>query len=306
MNRKVAIVIGIICMTAIAIIAFRFGREPVYRTECDIYFLNEGESAIVSEKRTVKYRSEQELRLNVVEALISGPKNSKNRPVISRRVRTISVDEVSPGEIVADFDYKFLTRDSNRDVLSVYAVVKSLCAIEGVDKVKVTVGGQDVVTQEGKAIGFLADEDINLSTDTNTSEIREVTLYFEARDGGYLVAEKRKIKVTDQQPLAHYVINELIQGTKEYSNILSRDIILLGVNITENICFVNFQSNFVSKNTGTREKETLAIYSIVNSLTELENIGRVQFLIDGKKVEKFGNLQFDGLFERNTEVIEKH
>lgn len=306
MKQKI-VIFSIIFILAVSVIAILItvSTETLHKRECDIYFLNESESTIVSEKHVIKYRNDYDLKAEVIETLISGPDLSKNKPVISRKTKILSLQSISASEIMVDFNNKFLSGETAKDVLSVYAVVKTLCALDGVEKVKVTVDKNDISTAEGKVLGFLGDEDINLPTDTNTSETREVTLYFADKNSDTLVPEKRIIKVTDQLPLAQYIINEIIQGTNNNAcdNVLSKDTILIGVNIMENICFVNFQSNFVTKNSGSKRKETLAVYSIVNALTELENIGRVQFLIDGKKVKNFGNIGFDSMFERNVSII---
>ena len=59
----------------------------------------------------------------------------------------------------------------------------------------------------------------------------------------------------------------------------------------------NFQAD------GTAEKEKMTIYSIVDSLTELDNIQRVQFLMDGKKVDNFGNINIGSMFGRDGSII---
>ena len=46
-----------------------------------------------------------------------------------------------------------------------------------------------------------------------------------------------------------------------------------------------------------------SIYSIVDSLTELETIERVQFLMDGKKVSDFGNINIGSMFGRDESII---
>ena len=50
-------------------------------------------------------------------------------------------------------------------------------------------------------------------------------------------------------------------------------------------------------------KEKMTIYSIVDSLTELDNIQRVQFLMDGKKVDNFGNINIGSMFGRDGSII---
>ena len=46
-----------------------------------------------------------------------------------------------------------------------------------------------------------------------------------------------------------------------------------------------------------------SLYSIVDSLTELKNIKRVQFLMDGKRVDKFGELDIKYPISRNSVII---
>ena len=165
--------------------------------------------------------------------------------------------------------------------------------------------GKDISTADGGIIGYLSDRDINLPSDTYTSETRTVTLYFPKKDSQTLVKELRTIKVTDQQPIARYIINELIKGpgNENMTSALSPDTVLLSVETSDNICFVNFKSSFLDKNSGSAEKEKLAIYAIVDSLTELDTIDRVQFLMDGKKVDAFGNINIGSMFGRDESVI---
>ena len=117
----------------------------------------------------------------------------------------------------------------------------------------------------------------------------------------------RTIKITDQQPIEQYIINELIKGTKEKSmnSILSPDTVLASVDVEENLCYLNFKSNFIAENTGGDSHEKLVIYSIVNSLTELQTIGRVQFYIDGKRVENFGSMNIKNYISRDTSIIKE-
>lgn len=307
MKKKIIIIAAALAAAVAVVVLLNVLHEgqTLMKRECELYFLNDSESTLVSEKRILKYHDSYDLPAAVLNGLISGPDNGKNKAVLSRKTKLLAVDLSNPTDVVVDFNYKFLSGDVTKDTLAAYAVVKTLCGLDGIERVKVTVEKNDISDAEGKPIGFLADEDINLSTDTNTSETREITLYFAEKGTNQLVPETRTIKVTDQLPLAQYILNELIHGTQEegHENVLSPDTILLSVHITDNICFVNFQSNFLSKNAGSEEKERLAVYSVVNSLTALNNIGRVQFLIDGKKVDYFGSIRFDELFEQDMGII---
>jgi hypothetical protein len=68
-------------------------------------------------------------------------------------------------------------------------------------------------------------------------------------------------------------------------------------------CHVNFSSE-IQRFNGNQELASLMLYSIVNSLTELTNVKRVQFQIDSERLEQFKGVSgFNQVFERNEAVI---
>lgn len=309
MNKKKLITAGIIILI-LAITAVIIGAVTVDRGSekysGELYFFNESATAIEAESREIRYRDMQSLAEGVLEGLMRGPENGRHQRIIERKTKLLSLGGVESRHVMVNFSSEFLTGDSQKDILAVYAVVKSLCAIDGIDSVKVVIEGKDITSSDGSIIGYLTDQDINLPTDTYNSEMRKVTLYFPLKSEYKLRKEVRSIRVNDQQPLAQYIINELIKGpeSEELTAALSRDTVLLSVETANNICFVNFRATFLDKNTGSAEKEKMLIFSIVDSLTELEAIDRVQFLMDGKRVDSFGNINISGMFGRDESIIE--
>ena len=297
----VIVILAVILLT----ITLCTGDRAKNRYDAELYFNNEKQTAIEAESRTIRYTTRQELMERIVGELIKGPESAKSHRVIAPDTKLLSVGGVEEGELIVNFSKEFRTGDEKDDVLAVYSVVKSLCAVRGIHSVKVVVDGADIQSEDGSIIGFLTDQDINLSTDTYNSEMREVTLYFPSGESGGLSREIRSIRVTDQQPLAQYVINELIKGPQSdnlYASLVS-DTKIHSVEIMNGICFVNFTANFIEKNTGSAEQERLTIASVVDSLTELENIDRVQILIDGMRADNFGSINIFGLFARDESVI---
>ena len=307
-GKKVLIPVVIILIAAVAAAVIGVIRKD-YNSEKykgELYFFNDSATSIVAENREIKYRDEQELAESVIEGLMKGPTDGKHLRIIEKKANLISVSGVETGRVIVNFSNEFITGDSTKDILAVYAVVKSLCATEMIDSVKVVIEGKDIKTSDGSIIGYLTSQDINLPSDTYNSEMREVTLYFPKKDSQKLAKEVRSIKVTDQQPIAQYIINELIKGTENetLSQALSKDTVLLSVETSDNICFVNFKSSFLDKNSGSAEKEKMTVFAIVDSLTELDTIDRVQFLMDGKRVDAFGNINIGSMFGRDESIIE--
>ena len=77
---------------------------------------------------------------------------------------------------------------------------------------------------------------------------------------------------------------------------------IIGVNIKDDICYVNLNNAFLTL-TGNVTADT-AIYSLVNSLTELPGVLKVQLAVDGETEVKLGERTLSALFERNMEPVQ--
>lgn len=306
-NKIIAATVFVAAVVAMiisaAVITKISGTEKVI---ADLYFINEDGTGIVSTPQNIRYRDDDdELIRKIIDKLRKGPMTAKLGEIMPKdtQIRNIKLD--GDGTLTVDFSENFISGDASKNVLSVYAVVKSLCSTAHVSSVKVLVGGDTVKNKDEKPLEFISASDINLETEEYRSELREVELYFAAADGVSLVLEKRTIKITDQQPIEQYIINELIKGPtdKKLKSLLSDKTVLVSADLDENICYLNFKSDFLKINEGNSEREKLVIYSIVNSLTELKTISRVQFYMDGKRVENFGSVKIKDYIERNTAII---
>ncbi len=98
-----------------------------------------------------------------------------------------------------------------------------------------------------------------------------------------LLTEKRQVVLTNKTP-AQAAMDELIKGPREegMSGVIPPKVELISVEEADNIAYVNFSSTNMG---GGSLQEYYLIDSVIMTLTELENINAVQFLVDGKKTE---------------------
>lgn len=137
-------------------------------------------------------------------------------------------------------------------------------------------------------------------------------LYFANEDNTKLKLEIRYVESTDAKKstanMATMVVNELIKGPSDDTafkrTVPAEAKLRQPVSINDNVATVDFSKEFKSKHGGGKDAEKMTIYSIVNSLTEIEGIKKVKFLIDGKSQKEYmGNFKFDALFPRSTQLI---
>ncbi|MBU3189469.1 GerMN domain-containing protein [Clostridium bowmanii] len=146
------------------------------------------------------------------------------------------------------------------------------------------------------------------TTEVKTEEIKssQVVLYFSDDQAMYLVGEKRNL----EKPTAKSIVAELVKGpsgTEKLTATIPEGVVILDVAVKENIAYVDFKGNVSEKISGSTG-EQMALYSIVNTLVSYKDLGitKVQFLIEGKKVESIaGHLDTSQPMGENTEILKK-
>ncbi|MDD2619148.1 MAG: GerMN domain-containing protein [Syntrophomonadaceae bacterium] len=138
------------------------------------------------------------------------------------------------------------------------------------------------------------------------SEAQEVILYFADEQAEYLTREKRTVTLQEDESPAEAIIKGLISGpqNKKLGVTIPSEAKLLTVNIKENIAYVDFSKEIQSKHWGGSAGESMTIFSIVNSLTELKEIKQVQILVAGEKQDSLaGHLDISQPIARDAGLI---
>lgn len=139
-------------------------------------------------------------------------------------------------------------------------------------------------------------------------------LYFANADNTKLRLEIRYVETAEAKKsdstLASTIMKELIKGPSDnaaFKRTVPEETKLVSpVKIENKVATVNLSKEFKTKHPGGKDAERMTIYSIVNSLTEIEGIEKVKFTIDGRTQKEYmGNFKFDAQFPRSTQLISK-
>lgn len=146
--------------------------------------------------------------------------------------------------------------------------------------------------------------DNNLTENNNTEEketLQEITLYFADEQAIGLVTEKVKVAI-DNKPIEEVIIEKLKEGPtmpeKGHQGTINPGIEIIEVNVKDNTAYVNLSSQNL---TGGSTAEKYLIDSIVMSLTEVDYIEKVKFLVDGESEGTLmGHFTIDKPFTREN------
>ena len=202
-------------------------------------------------------------------------------------------------------DYEAL--DIYTEILVRAAIVKTLVQIDGVDSVSIFVNDSPLTDSNGESIGAMTAEtfieDFGQETDSLLST--ELTLYFASANGMYTVAETRQVYYSRNVTLDKLVMDQLLKGpeTEGLLSALPSGTKLNSISVSEDgVCVVNLDAAIETAVTGVTENVT--VYSIVNSLTELDNVKSVQILVNGE-TPHISNVDADlsSAISRNEDII---
>ena len=102
--------------------------------------------------------------------------------------------------------------------------------------------------------------------------------------------------------VATIIMKELIQTPKEedlHTVVPKGTTLRKPVEVLDNVATIDLSEEFLNNHKGGLEQETLTIFAIVNSMTELPDIHKVRFRVNGKTLKEYkGNFRFDKEFPR--------
>lgn len=159
---------------------------------------------------------------------------------------------------------------------------------------------------------FIKNTDISIEEYTPQEEISEsdirktiIYLYFKNIETNSLIAEAKCIDAKDlfENPY-EYIVNMLIYGPEsdKLESAIPENTRVNSCKLVNDTVYVDFSKEFIDNAPTGKSEENLIIASIVNSLTELNEVNSVKFLINGEENLSFNDKQisFENVFFRNN------
>lgn len=272
-----------------------------------IFYINKEETAVVTEVWAPEGEATGELLEELLRMLQTKPEDTEKKSAIPENV-SLSDYRLENGQLVLQFDSAYLEMDKLHEILSRSAVVRTLCQIPDVEYVSFLIGEKALMDSNGIPVGPLSADSFveNFGEEINTYAVTTLDLYFANETGDKLVDEKVDIRYSSNMSVEKLVVEQLIKGpiTETAYPTIPANTKIVSVFTKDGICYVNLDDGFLSQ--GYDVLEAIPIYSIVNSLTEIPGISKVQILINGEtNITYRESIRFETIFERNLDIIEE-
>ena len=289
-------------------------EEVLHKGEIYLYYVSEDDSSIAPfvyktpvldeeiEDENVYY---QKLILKWIDALSGVPEDIHYKSPIENGTGVQNVTYLA-GQATLDFNSAYLSVPVQTEVLNRAAIVKTLMQIDGVEGIVFTVEGLPLADSKQVPVGVMNAETFvsNPGAEINSYETTKVLVYFADEEGNMLVGRTENVGYISNISMERLVVDRVIAGPlndKAYPTV-SPTLKVLNVTTKDGICYVNLDNSFLNKTL--KVSDEAMIYSFVNSLTELPNVSKVQFMIDSETEVTFGDhIYLSEPFERNLEII---
>lgn len=268
----------------------------------EVYYINAKASGLASEPYNLIGTEKEEQVKELLYMLKKKPEDIAYKSAMTDNVIVKDFSFNEDGQLTINFESAYDEMTGISEVLCRAVIVKTICQLPDVEYIQFNVNGQPLMDSDG-VVGLLTKEDFIDSTGGETNY--KVKLYFANEDGKALVEYVTDINYSGTGSIEELVIEKLIEGPTELGmyRTIPEGASLLNVTKKDGICYVDFDKKFLEKLPNVTAQIT--IYSIVDSLVELPNINKVQFMINGEVIKTFQeNTTFDGFFERNLSLIE--
>lgn len=277
-------------------------REPETGKKISVYYVNTAETKVEVHDQYLNTKTPEEQLEETMTFLSTTPEKLEYKGPFDMGFQVLDY-EVEDGKLVINVDKAYSELSVTTEVLVRAAVVRTLTQLSNVKYVTITVEGSQLYDNAGELVGWMNAEQFinNDGNEINTYELVKVKLYFANADGDKLIAAYREKHYSTNTPLERFVVEELIAGPSGQIEglypVINPETKIINILTKDGICYVNLDSSFLTvvNNVSTE----VAVYSIVNSLVELDNINKVQILVNGEVPSTFSN----STFERNLDYV---
>ena len=259
-------------------------RTEVKNDDSFIYSVNGERNGLVKINYDFRGKTTEEQVNNVIKELQKPAEEINYSTTIPKQIK-IQQCEIRHMILYIDLNDAYLKLPVVEQKLILASMTQSIVKIPKISAIYVTVDGEELKDDEGNPAGIINEDDFvqNNGSSLSSYEETELALYFANESGDKLVKQNVQVKYSTNTSKEKLIVEKLMHGPQGESvhPTISSTCTLLSVTVKDNICYVNFDSEFLAS--AHDIKPEITIYSIVNSLIEGTAVNKVQIMVNGEK-----------------------
>ncbi|MFV0519297.1 MAG: GerMN domain-containing protein [Lachnospirales bacterium] len=313
LNRKIVYILLVILFIGI-IFSFAYSyyeqHDNALLTEESAFLFNSKNYELARTNHYVDYnKSKEEIIRDLYNLLATYTEEGNLTFVVPKSVSLINFELDDDGILYLNFDSAFNEISSMEASILKSSLVWSMTSLNFVNGVIFEVEDIELINNFTEDDLVFDRSNIIINPKFNSAKVvnKSLVLYFPKADSsGMLYTEIRDTLTNEEYSEERIVVEELLKGTtlENATGVFPKDTKLRDISTADGICQIDLSSNFVTNNSNIPAEQVASVYAIVNSLTEIKYIDKVQFLIESKKTNPFNSVDISQPLTKETKYIE--
>ncbi len=271
-----------------------------------LYYLNGAGDKLLNTTYTLEIKDKVEMIDDVIVFLKDKNGEYDVRPILDE---SLDLKRIILKESTATlyFDASYGKLGPSQEILVRAGIVKSITQVPGIEFVSIRVGNSPLTDTDGNIVGNMTAKMFidSAQTDFDEHEKVKLLLYFGNAEKTELASVSKDVVYNSNITVEKLVVEQLIAGPSNdhFYATVNPSTKIVNITTKDGVCYVNLDEAFL---TGVDQiNAELTIYSIVNSLVELPNVNKVQFMINGDSNYTYKEqIDLSQMLDRNLEIVE--
>ncbi len=270
-----------------------------------LYYLNGAGDKLLNTTYTLEVNDTVEMIDDVIVYLQDQNGEYDVRPILDE---SLNLKRILLNESTATlyFDASYGKMSASQEILVRAGLVKSITQVPGIEFVSIRIGDLPLTDMDGSIVGNMTAKMFidSAQTDFDQHDKVKLLLYYANEDKQELTTVSKDVVYNSNITLEKLVVEQLIAGptNESFNATVNPNTKIINVTTKDGVCYVNLDASFLA---GVDQiSAELTIYSIVNSLVELSNVNKVQFMINGDSNYTYKEqIDLSKMLERNLEIV---
>lgn len=219
----------------------------------------------------------------------------------------VKIDSIKVDENVVSvyFSESYRTLAPADRIIVNASVVKTLTQAEGIEGVRVYAGGTLYTDASGSPLPVLTNDSFLFEDKPGETKYIQMCIYYADETGAFLKPVIRDIAYQSGKSPEQLALEQLFAdpGSSGLHSAVPAGTKLNSVKVSDGVCYVDMSREFL--NPAGNCLPEVSVYSVVDTLVEINGIRRVQILIDGSEVNMKDNVDISGRLSRNLDLLEE-
>ena len=239
----------------------------------------------------------------LVDALLAGPEEGSGlRSPFPANTRLLGWQLDEDGLLWVDLSESYGRLTGIGLTVADYCLTLTLGQLEEVERVRITVSGRTVSYRYWQE---LSPEQALLSGAEEQPVEVSAVLYFPRAGGIGLGFESRSLQLTESDVPAEIVAFALLAGPTDPDlvRIIPEQVQLYSAVLEDGVCTLDFSQSFVEEMPAGQAQQQLLIYSIVNTIGNLDAVDAVRFFVEDAPLTAYGSVDLSAPLQPDFSLV---